>query len=79
MRYNLCTKTQMSAFNENKIYGAKMKQKLGEKARVERPLCKQASKRSLITRKAEGRGCESRRVQISKCYCVNKSKSNSEF
>ena len=26
----------MFAFNENKIYGAKMKQKLDEKARVER-------------------------------------------
>ena len=32
MRYNLCAKTQMFAFDENKIYGAKMKQKLDEKA-----------------------------------------------
>ncbi len=30
----------MFAFNENKIYSAKMGQKLDEEARVERPLCK---------------------------------------
>jgi len=33
MQYNLCAKTQMFAFFENKFYGAKMKQKLDEKAR----------------------------------------------
>ena len=40
MRYNLCVKTQIFAFNENKIYSGCMETKAKRQTARGRPLCK---------------------------------------